>query len=347
MEPGTPPVPPRYCNFAEWIHTSMHPAQTCLVCGGNRSIEIGRHEFQPTCETGNDADYVQSRLAVVFSQWAPKSTSLLLKYVLCEGCGFVWYQPRPTAADIDAKYRHLSSLNAPRGKRDRGVELLRASELERTIRKVFRTHRGDEESSPRLLDFGGGDGRLVSGLGDIVREICVVDYDPSTVTGVRRLGQTLEDLNEDERFELIVASHVVEHLADPVGVLSQLRRQAASEGMIYVEVPMEIWGRPPIHREPVTHVNFFVESSLATALEKAGWTVDRCWMAMASHSASGRIPVVAAVARNVAGVAPAVTPRGAGQTLRRLAPNITERLKWLWLRPDRAVDFALRSIRLR
>ena len=93
---------------------------------------------------------------------------------------------------------------------------------------------------------------------------------PQAVDQVTRLGTTLDDLGEEERFDIVVCSHVIEHVADPHATLTQLRDRMTDGGAIYVEVPMEIWKRSPLHEEPVTHVNFFTVESLRTLLQRAG-----------------------------------------------------------------------------
>jgi SAM-dependent methyltransferase len=125
----------------------------------------------------------------------------------------------------------------------------------------------------RLLDFGGGSGALLSWFVRAGLECAVVDYTPATVPGVVRLGDTLDDLPDDARFEVVLCSHVFEHVAEPVEVAEQLRARLSETGILFIEVPLEILGGPPKMREPVTHVNFFCETSLVAALERAGLEV--------------------------------------------------------------------------
>nr|VFJ68508.1 MAG: Methyltransferase domain-containing protein [Candidatus Kentron sp. FM]VFJ71901.1 MAG: Methyltransferase domain-containing protein [Candidatus Kentron sp. FM]VFK10579.1 MAG: Methyltransferase domain-containing protein [Candidatus Kentron sp. FM] len=50
-------------------------------------------------------------------------------------------------------------------------------------------------------------------------------------------GATERDLSPGERFDFIVCSHVIEHVADPVGVLATLSGHLSDGGLMYVEVP--------------------------------------------------------------------------------------------------------------
>ncbi|VFN07655.1 MAG: Methyltransferase domain-containing protein [Candidatus Kentron sp. G] len=97
-----------------------------------------------------------------------------------------------------------------------------------------------------------------------------MDYAQKSIPRVTRIGATERDLSPDERFDLIVCNHVMEHVADPVDILATLSAHLSDDGFIYVEVPMEIWGQAPLQEEPVTHVNFFTPASLARCLYEAG-----------------------------------------------------------------------------
>lgn len=61
-----------------------------------------------------------------------------------------------------------------------------------------------------------------------------------------------------------------EHVAEPLRTLKDLRRRLAPDGVLYVEVPIEIWTKPPLQDEPVTHVNFFSSASLRHLMEHSG-----------------------------------------------------------------------------
>jgi hypothetical protein len=52
------------------------------------------------------------------------------------------------------------------------------------------------------------------------------------------------------------------------------------DGLIWAEVPMELFRQVPPKREPLTHINFFQPESLRVILERAGFAVERsdlCW----------------------------------------------------------------------
>jgi SAM-dependent methyltransferase len=121
-----------------------------------------------------------------------------------------------------------------------------------------------------ILDYGGADGRLMQAFLQPGRSCALVDYTPQAIPGVVKLADTLESLPAGRNFDLIVCSHVIEHVAEPLQVVQSLSRRLRPEGALYVEVPMEIWRKPPWQREPVTHINFFTPNSLWNLLHLAG-----------------------------------------------------------------------------
>jgi SAM-dependent methyltransferase len=252
----------------------MLASPTCPACGQRSWETVGECTFRR--EPPPQSDYLKLRYRVLFELWAPGQDEFRAQFVLCDECGFVGYTPRASVSEIDAKYRMIADeqrkdgSRAPVRRETTELDAERSRELYEALHPQLPTGGG------RLLDFGGGNGGLMSHFAAAGFDCGVVDYTPTTVPGVTRLGDTLEDLPEDARFDVIFCSHVFEHLAEPVDVAEQLAGRLAPDGLLFIEVPLEILGGPPPMREPVTHVNFFCESSLSTALERAGLRVIDC-----------------------------------------------------------------------
>ena len=66
----------------------------------------------------------------------------------------------------------------------------------------------------RILDFGGGDGKLLSGFRRRGHDCYLVDYNLQPLTGIEKLGDTLDDLDDGETFDVVLCSHVLEHVAE-------------------------------------------------------------------------------------------------------------------------------------
>jgi SAM-dependent methyltransferase len=217
-------------------------------------------------------EYDQLRRRVLFEVWRPGARTVTLQTQLCQCCGLVVYAPRPTANDISAKYEFLlqherSVGGAAESARGRQLDLERAERTFRLARSAF----GSRQL--RVLDFGGGDGKQ---LGPFVAEgfdCFIVDYNPQPIAGVTKLGDTLDDVEPRAQFDLVLCSHVLEHLPEPAATLTQLGGYLSPGGMVYGEVPLEIWHGIGIEREPVTHVNFFTRRSFEELFIRSGFQV--------------------------------------------------------------------------
>lgn len=219
------------------------------------------------------AEYDRKRYCVLFKVWAPGASEFTIAIQACRECGFVLYSPRPTEADLENKYRFLSEQEG----KGRSLSHLSESDLRRAGRLLWELQDLlPDDRTARILDFGGGDGRLMASFVEKGHHCSVVDWCDNPIAGVESLGRTVHDVHKLLRFDAIVASHVIEHVAEPRAVLSRLHEMLEPVGVIYVEVPLEIWSCPPPRTEPVTHVNFFVPGSLRRLLENAGFMVAHC-----------------------------------------------------------------------
>ncbi|WP_158085696.1 methyltransferase domain-containing protein [Henriciella aquimarina] len=97
---------------------------------------------------------------------------------------------------------------------------------------------------PAVLDFGGGFGGALAAFPESERFI--YEMDPlarehlETLKGVEVLGPELfEDEAFKGRFDLIILSHVLEHMRDPLFELERLQTMLKPEGYLFLEVPTE------------------------------------------------------------------------------------------------------------
>lgn len=161
----------------------------------------------------------------------------------------------------------------------------------------------------------------------------LVDYVRDTVPGVTKLGDTLDELPSEERFDGIVCSHVIEHVDQPLELLSQLCRHLTPDGWIYVEVPMEIWKKPPLQEEPVTHVNFFSAPSLRHLMMRCGLKVEECVTRVLKVPGSLHVVVHAIGGLNSA--QPLELPQNGEAAVRKLlSPGLLTKLWWRSLHPE-------------
>ncbi len=273
----------------------------CPVCGlddwerfGVITYDASEHQVGGPL---HDHPYLKLRRNVLFEIWFPGQDRVELHPQFCRRCGFVCYTPRPDASDIQAKYEYLQrtevDIGGQSGSSEIGVHLdeRRAQRIRRTLEHFTSLH------GLCLLDVGGGDGKLLAPFQHAGCKCHLVDYNLQPRPGITRLGNTVNEIPDGQRFDLLLCSHVLEHVAAPVPFLAEFLRVLRPSGLVYVEVPLEVWKRIAILvREPVTHVNFFTPATITTALRRAGFEVLECAAGFGTYGAA-HSQIVWAVAR--------------------------------------------------
>ena len=115
----------------------------------------------------------------------------------------------------------------------------------RMFKKLFAGIQGDSLSA---LDVGGGTGWLLSQAREVeprLKHTAVVDIDAQAREGAEKLGHAfhlgrVEDFKTDRKYDLILLLNLIEHVEDPVGVLSKMRELLAPGGRILATLLREM-----------------------------------------------------------------------------------------------------------
>ena len=86
-----------------------------------------------------------------------------------------------------------------------------------------------------VVDFGGDQGQLFPDI-DAARKVVVDVSDAPTLPGVER-ASSLDEV--DAVPDLVLVAHVLEHLADPSGLMAEIRGAMSIAGHVYIEVPLD------------------------------------------------------------------------------------------------------------
>ena len=282
----------------------------CPACVSDAWEDVGTHlywrvEHEPDGIWHKD-DEVRLRRQVLFDVWFPNVNAVTLKSRRCRVCGTICYAPRPTAADLNRKYRFLRAalIGSPAPAMSARVE---AADTARAV-AILQALAPHIAGHARVLDIGGGDGRLMAPFVERGFECYLVDRVDYTCQGVTKLGDSLEELPAESVFDVAICSHVLEHVASPGELLEHVYARLRNGGVVYVEVPLEVFQNNawnPIVAEPVEHINFFTPEAVDRILRGSGFTVVGAQVGWSSYE--GRpLPVIRAV-----GVKPEV-PRRVG-----------------------------------
>lgn len=261
-----------------------------LIAFGRRRLKVLRNV--------NLSRYHRLRRRVLFERWFPGAQEITLTSIYCVRCGFMSYRPRPQREDLVAKYRFLGAEDRPHPQfasaAARKLDRRRADWVWATLQPSLPRRR------LKVLDYGGGDGKLMQPFLEQGHECCLLDYSEQQIPGVTRIGAELEDLPAGLVFDVIIASHVLEHVPQPREDLRKLRAHLAADGFIYCEVPSEILGGLWIDNDPVTHINFFTLQSFRRLLREAALGVIRSGQRVSNYGMSYRDTLWAVAGRTPA-----------------------------------------------
>ncbi len=209
-------------------------------------------------------------------------------YVQCSVCRVVYQNPLPLPSVIEEIYNQDDSSyfisDAKRSNFLEGEEWLRGSAqfFIKLLQKYYL--KGLKDAS--VLDFGCGTGIVLDEFQKIGLRCTGVEMSPWACRyGRERFGLTM--LNEDimtvglesESFDIIVMSHVVEHLPDPPAIVARLASLLKPGGMLMVCTPFaesigaRLFGRRWLYYLPNEHLHLFNDVSISYVLASSGLKV--------------------------------------------------------------------------
>jgi 2-polyprenyl-3-methyl-5-hydroxy-6-metoxy-1,4-benzoquinol methylase len=208
-------------------------------------------------------------------------------YTACRRCGLVAMNPRPTAAEQAAYYgAEYWTVRAGDDEAKRRKQARRAGFIVAFLERHLRAGPGEGGLASRtaVLEVGSSFGMTLLTLKDRIASLggspTLYGIEPSehavacsqeVYRSIRVIGRSWEDLRTTEEgpFDLVILSHVLEHLDDPVAGLVAIRRRMAPTGALFIEVP-NYYGHPSVE---YAHNYCFTETSLRNTLDRAGLAV--------------------------------------------------------------------------
>jgi SAM-dependent methyltransferase len=236
----------------------------CLACGGTHMSHWA---------TASDVEYL--------------STDDSFNYLMCRSCGALSIDPVPRhrLSEIYPETYYSFSPNELSF-----VERVKQALDRRTFSKLFSPIVGEDLAA---LDVGGGAGWLLTQAKAVeprLRQTQVVDIDASAQAAAIAAGHDfflgrIEDYATQARFDVILMLNLIEHVDDPVAVLSKVRALLKPNGRILIKTPNHdsldarlfrhhSWGGLHAPR----HWVIFTPESFRLAATRAGLQVDRLWL---------------------------------------------------------------------
>ena len=272
----------------------------CPLCGGSEFVPHYAYSesnplFCPETVPGSDVPEL-----------------VFYSYVRCVHCGLVQINPQPVEEAVFLRYdkNHGSDyLEYEKANEKSFLELQELAlkdagfyDLEHKLlsEKVKRSLSLESENSfPLLLDIGCATGALLTVLKNKGWTVRGVEISGPQAAYCRKQGLEVSTLPLEENhfpggtFDVVLASHVIEHLNKPFGFVEEVQRILKPGGHFFVTTPniagfqSRFFGsrwRSAIF----DHLYLFSKRNLKILLEKAGFTVEqvKTWGGLAAGAAS-------------------------------------------------------------
>ncbi len=137
----------------------------------------------------------------------------------------------------------------------------------------------------RLLDVGCGPGRLLQELREQGWDVQGVDFSSTAVSRAQRVGLNVRQGDlltvgfDDNCFDVVLFSHSLEHVFDPVATLREARRILKPGGRLLLFLPnagsaeAALFGQWWVAWDPPRHLFHFDKGSVTRLLDKAGFGI--------------------------------------------------------------------------
>ena len=210
--------------------------------------------------------------------------------------GFLQFKPTPTPEEITAFYANEFYSGEYKNFNDSSLEVQMDdrefyeggwTDMAFHISKVL----GRPLRNLSLLDVGCGWSQALIFFADKGMQCYGFDPAPEAIRyglgkglTVKHAGMTRMDVFENKKFDVVMLKNVLEHLANPVEVLEEIREKVLKpSGLIVIDVPNEFNAFQTAGRDlhkledwwvaPPGHLNYFSKDTLVGLLEGTGYEV--------------------------------------------------------------------------
>lgn len=230
-------------------------------------------------------------------------------YVHCVRCGLVQINPQPDSEAVAFRYNKNHGDDYLKYELANEKVFLRLQELalkdagfylleQKLLPPNVRAGLAGAGEAPRVLDIGCATGALLASLQNSGWNARGVEISGPQAAYCRKQGLDVSALPLEENhfpdstFDVVLASHVIEHLNSPFGFALEVKRVLKPGGHFFVTTP-NISGFQAQHfgsawRSAIfDHLYLFSQKTLRMLLEKAGFGIERVktWGGLAEGSA--------------------------------------------------------------
>jgi SAM-dependent methyltransferase len=202
----------------------------------------------------------------------------------CQSCHLAYLSPRLAAEEANRFYESDAYFDGGDGQSGYDDYSVQELSLRETFRKLLKTMASQGATGGAFLEVGCGPGYLLDeARGYFVTRSGVelsakAAQQASDLSGAT-IYASIDNIADTPTFDCIVATHVIEHIYEPVAFVQSLARRLKPGGNIILAAPhmgsmfRKIMGRRwPSFKYP-EHVSFFDEKTLPDLFHRAGLDV--------------------------------------------------------------------------
>jgi SAM-dependent methyltransferase len=192
---------------------------------------------------------------------------------ICKDCGMVYTTPFITDEELNNYYSHMSNYEHTQYEDNYSTEDKNKSKRQfEYIKKFIKNHKKVLEigcATGYLLSIFKKDGFDVLGLEPSAKnkQIAKEIYDVEIETRFLDKGGL-----ERRKFDIVILSHVAEHLKYPFDIFKNIRNILTDDGLLFIEVPdIDYFDEKDLYQFSFEHINYFNLCSTKNLLHKAGF----------------------------------------------------------------------------
>ena len=230
-------------------------------------------------------------------------------------CGLIWLDPRPTLGEIGKAYQnYYTHGQANNAQQTRPARIVRAILHTMSIillglrveRRRYKCMYLDQIPAGRLLEVGCGNGKRLARMQALGWDVMGQEIDPVASEYVRKVRGIdvhvgpLETMDIPEKYDVMIMSHVIEHVHDPVALLMTCNHFLKENGLLVLLTPNAAsyghrkFGATWRGLEPPRHLHLFTCETLIQVSQKAGFNQHRCWTTPVSADGIGQRSLLSA-----------------------------------------------------
>lgn len=152
--------------------------------------------------------------------------------VQCEQCGTLRMNPYLSDASIEKYYKEVYGP-VKRGDVEPDALFTRQSKTSGKLLAMLAPHM---PKGGKVLDYGSGAGGRMEAFKQAGYDVYLQDFDKNYLN--YGLAKGMKEFTKDVKYDMVIFSHVIEHINHPVEFLKNLSDLLAPNGKIYLEVPL-------------------------------------------------------------------------------------------------------------